>query len=200
MGLIYQIIFLSFEAEAHLLSGDLESAKALVIQAEQIFSRKKIIAPFAASCYQVARLMFNVKAYEKSLSENDRGTSEKLKNEIFSNSKTAVRKLRRIALRRTKTFRLIGEYYKLSKRKNAAMKWLLKSARNGESQRALPDLARTYMEIGRLLAGQNNGSSKAKAYFQKALALFKELELSQDIEKLEKIVSDFKYQPLAWKK
>jgi class 3 adenylate cyclase/tetratricopeptide (TPR) repeat protein len=200
MGLIYQIIFLSFEAEAHLLSGDLESAKALVIQAEQIFSRKKIIAPFAASCYQVARLMFNVKAYEKSLSENDRVTSEKLKNEIFSNSKTAVRKLRRIALRRTKTFRLIGEYYKLSKRKNAAMKWLLKSARNGESQRALPDLARTYMEIGRLLAGQNNGSSKAKAYFQKALALFKELELSQDIEKLEKIVSDFKYQPLARKK
>jgi hypothetical protein len=80
------------------------------------------------------------------------------------------------------------------------MKWLLKSARNGESQRALPDLARTYMEIGRLLADQNNSSSKAKAYFQKALVLFNELELSQDIEKLEKIVSDFKYQPLAWKK
>jgi class 3 adenylate cyclase len=193
MGLFYQIIFLSFEAEAHLLCSDLESAKALVIQAEQIFSRKKIIAPFAASCYQVARLMLNVKAYEKSLSENDRVTSEKLKNEIFSNSKTAIRKLRRIALRRTKTFRLIGEFYGLNKKKNAAMKWLLKSVRNGESQGALPDLARTYVEIGRLLEDQNNGSRKAKAYFQKAIALFNELELSQDIEKLEKIVSDFKY-------
>ena len=74
----------------------------------------------------------------------------------------------------------------------AAMKWLLKSVRNGESQRALPDLARAYMEIGRLLADQNSSSRKAEAYFQKALALFNELELSQDIEKLEKIVSDLK--------
>ena len=89
----------------------------------------------------------------------------------------------------------MGVYYWLIGKQKKALKWWDKSIRIGEHLGARPELARTYMEVGKRLLepkskhGALNGLS-AEDYLGKARALFEEMELAWDLQELEKVLPD----------
>ena len=188
------LTFLSLMTEAHLLSGDLEKAGVSLIHSDAIFYEQKIYAPFAISCYLVTRLMFDVEMLEHALSKDDPIAAERFKKAARERGKTAIKKMKRVALRRTKTFRLMGKYYWLIGKQRKALKWWAKAIQKGEALGARPDLSRTYFEVGKRLLEdgsrykQLNGIT-AQEYLEKARGLFEEMDLQRDLKELERVVS-----------
>ena len=87
---------------------------------------------------------------------------------------------------------MVGQYYWLiSKQKKAVQCWK-RAIEEGERLGARPDLARTYMEIGKRLLEEKskykelNGIS-AEEYLEKARNMFEEMDLQWDLDELEKV-------------
>ena len=92
-------------------------------------------------------------------------------------------------------FRLIGSYYWLIANQNKAVKWWKRAIEETGRFGARPDLARTYMEIGKRFLEEKskfkelNGIS-AEGYLEKAREMFQEMDLQWDLDELDKITSD----------
>jgi hypothetical protein len=73
-----------------------------------------------------------------------------------------------------------------------AIKWWRRTIEEGERLGARPDLARTYMEIGKRFLEEKskykelNGIT-AEEYLKKARVMFQEMELQWDLDELDKI-------------
>ena len=83
-----------------------------------------------------------------------------------------------------------GMYYGLFNKPDRAFKWLAKSIAVGEKLGARPELARTYVEMGKRMQGASAGlfarkGLTAEDYFGKARAMFAEMGLQRDLDKLE---------------
>ena len=93
---------------------------------------------------------------------------------------------------RTRALRLMGQYHWLiDKQKNAAKFWG-KSISEGKLLGARPDLARTYMEIGKRLMEEKSkykelNGIKAAEFLEKARTIFQELDLQWELDELNKI-------------
>ena len=99
-----------------------------------------------------------------------------------------------MAAYRPEVFRLAGRYYWLIGRQNKAIKWWKQSIEEGEWLGARPDLARTYMEIGKRFLEEKskykelNGIS-ATEYLEKARPMFQGMDLQWDLDELDKITA-----------
>jgi len=92
------------------------------------------------------------------------------------------------------SFGSIARYHWLTGRQNRAFKLWRKAIEEGKRLGALPDLARTYMEIGkRLLEEKSNyeelNGITAEEYLDKARSMFQEMDLQWDLDELDKIVA-----------
>ncbi len=92
---------------------------------------------------------------------------------------------------RTKTFKLMGDYYWLMDKQEKALKWWGKAIKEGERLGARPDLSRTYFEVGKRLLDPENKHTKlngidANGYLEKAGTLFEEMGLEQDMDDLKR--------------
>ena len=87
--------------------------------------------------------------------------------------------------------RLMGTLNWLKNKQKNALKYWEKSIEIGMLLGARPELARTYMEVGKRLSSEKskyhqlNGISHEE-YLDKAEVLFKEMDLEWDLEELEK--------------
>ena len=78
---------------------------------------------------------------------------------------------------------MVGCYYRLIGKQNKAVKWWKKAIEEGEQLGTRPELARTYMEIGKRLLEEKNKHKElnrisAEEYLEKARAMFQEMELN----------------------
>ena len=95
---------------------------------------------------------------------------------------------------RPETFLLVGRYYWLLSKQNKSFKWWKRALQEAERLGARPDLARTYMEIGKRLLEEKskykelNGIS-AEEYLEKARTMFQEMDLQWDLDELDKIMA-----------
>ena len=109
--------------------------------------------------------------------------------------KAAVKNSMKFAGDRTEVFKLMGVYYWIIGKQKKALIWWNKSINVGEQLGAHPELARTYMEVGKRLREQKSkyeqlNGIQAEEYLGKARALFQEMELEWDLEQLDKITGD----------
>ena len=98
----------------------------------------------------------------------------------------------KVAQHRTESYRLMGAYNWLINRQKAALKWWKKSIQEGENLGARPELARTYMEVGKRLLGPESkykelNDVKAEEYLDKAKTMFEEMDLQWDLDELAKL-------------
>jgi len=88
----------------------------------------------------------------------------------------------------------MGSYYWLVGRHNRAIRWWNRAIKEGERLGARPDLARTYMEIGKRFLEKDsrykelNGISP-QGYLEKARTMFHEIDLQWDLDELDRIVA-----------
>ena len=111
---------------------------------------------------------------------------------LLYRTQRGIKTLRKYAIYKTKSLRLMGNYYWLIEKQNKAFKWWKNAIKKGEQLEALPDLARTYFEVGKSLLDPkskctNLNGITAQQYLEKSRILFEEMDLQWDLEELERI-------------
>lgn len=175
------LICTGLKAHIQVLQVDTEGAEKSLQEAEEIVSQEKQIVPWYINSYHLGRFLFDLYKLEKSVDSNNKPDLQELIKKAFQSGKAALKTAAKCAIIRTETFRLMGRYYWLMADRKKALSWWDKSIKTGEHQGARPDLARTYMEVGKRLAGEKLNGIGAEEYLKKARILFEKLELDSDL-------------------
>jgi hypothetical protein len=139
-----------------------------------------------------SRFLFYLAQLENAVAAADKAAILELKYKTARHGKQALNLARRYAPLKTEAFKLMGTYCWLIGKPRQARRWWEKSIHLGEQLGARPDLARTYMEVGKRLSEKASrmvelNGLRAEQYFEKAEALFQEMALTWDLEELGKI-------------
>jgi tetratricopeptide (TPR) repeat protein len=198
---IFLLSFNGLKANIQVLQGDmeqaeesLERAKQLLEGMQQLVLRKRMVTPVHISSYHLSRFLFDIYSLEKNTRGDDKLVIMQSKQEAGRSGKSALKTAAKCAISRTETFRLMGVYYWLKSRQEKALAWWEKSIRTGRQMDAAPELARTYMEVGKRLMEKKSkfrqcSGFKAPELLQKARQLFEDMEMEWDLHLLDKIES-----------
>jgi serine/threonine protein kinase/tetratricopeptide (TPR) repeat protein len=188
------LMIIGAKANMQILIDDMPGAEETIKQGEQILTEEKYIVPFYGSNYRLSRLFFYTVKLEKDLKAGSSSRTIRKQYGIKKIKKEALKNVAKNATNRVEVFKLLGVYYWLVGRHRKALHWWDKSIRAGMQLGARPELARTYMEVGKRLSAKEirfnelNGVA-AEEYIQKAELLFEEMGLQWDLGELEKIRS-----------
>jgi hypothetical protein len=130
--------------------------------------------------------------YENKSAENLSGKNDlhDLKKEIKKCIKEAVKVSDKVAEIKPEVDRFIGMYYLLKNNPRKGLKYFQKSIEFALHLGALPELGRSYFEMGKFLAQSNSKykNTSADYYLSEAKKIFEQLNLKWDIEKMGKII------------
>ena len=190
----HQLMFFGYKAEIQILLNNVEGAMEHLLQAKRIIDQKHFISQVYAVHYLVAQFMINICLLKRAIAATDKPDISTRRKTALHSGKTALKKLRKFAPYRTKTLRLMGEYYWLIGKQKKALKWWDKAIKKGEELGARPDLSRTYFQIGKSLLEPNSKTKElngitADEYLEKARTLFEEMDLQWDLDELDKVIA-----------
>ena len=190
---LYRINLLGLRAQIQILFKDLSGAEKSLDEAAKYYRKHAIVPPVYSSHYLRGRFSLDIVLLEKALQSNDKSTIAKYKKNLCKSYKNLLKSANKYAPRRTAIYRSIGLYFWLINKQNKAVNWWQKAIAEGERLGARPDLARTYVEIGKRLLDkksknkQLNGIS-ARDYLKKARGMFQEMDLQWDLNQLDEIL------------
>ena len=188
----FTIMFLGLKAQLQTLLKDYDEAKKSLTQVEEIVGKQGLILPFYLSRFFWARFFFNVNLLEEGIISNNKLDIAKYRDKAFKSGKKCFKNSKKCSFNRTCTLNLLGRYYWLVSNQKKATEFWKRAIEEGERLGARPDLARTYMEIGKRFLEEKskfkelNGIS-AEEYLEKARAMFQEMDLQWDLDELDKI-------------
>lgn len=186
------LIFVGVKANIQLLQGEIVDAEETLHQADGLISQENQLTPWHTNSFYLARFLLNLNKLEHSIKSPGKQGIKQAGKEAFHSGKVAVRTADKLAPNRTETYKLMGVYYWLLGRQKRALKWWDKSIQIGEALGARPELARTYMEVGKRLLEKKSKYNclkgiQAKEYLEKARVLFKGMNLDWDLNELDNI-------------
>jgi tetratricopeptide (TPR) repeat protein len=131
---------------------------------------------------------------EESIISNNKSTIAKHSRQARKSAKRLLQKSKKFVGLNAKVFHSVGRYYWLIGKQNKAVKWWKKAIEEGKQLGARPDLARTYMEIGKRFLEEKSkykelNGIKAEEYLEKARIMFQEMDLQWDLDELDKITA-----------
>jgi class 3 adenylate cyclase len=191
---LIRLSVLGQKARIQVFSNELDEAEKSIALADEIYRKHAIVPPTFSASYLTARFLFDFRSLEQSIHSNNKSSILKFRKQVRKSGKKAIRNAKKYAGHRAEAFRLIGLYYWLNTKQNKAVKWLKRSKDEAERLGARPDLARTYMEIGKKFIEEKskykelNGVS-AEEYLEKARIMFQEMDLQWDLDELDKIAA-----------
>ena len=190
----WKLTFLGFKALTEARLGHTEAALSTVNEGELLLARLGTVLPFFLTPFLLAKLQSCLQILKVSVRGGSRSDVLQSRKTAYRTARQAVHLSRKYAPYRTWILRLMGDYYWLIGKQRKALKWFDKSIKEGERLGARPDLSRTYMEVGKRLLEPHSKYSElngldAKAYLEKAEALFREMDLEWDLEQLDEIRS-----------
>jgi len=189
---IISVHYLGYKAELLILLKDYNGAERLLSQINDITSKQAVIPAMVAGPYLWSRFSLDMKLLEEAILYTNKSDYIKIKKRAFESGKKLLRNAEKTAIRRSDAFRSTGNYHWLIGKKGKAVKWWNRAIDEAMRLDARPDLARTYMEIGKRLLEEKskykelNGIS-AKEYLEKARTMFHEMDLQWDLDELDKI-------------
>ena len=190
----FQMNFFGLYAQIQILMNDYEGAEKSLRLAKDIYSKQSAVLPPFAIYYLYPRFNLDLKLLEVSINTNNELDVLIYSKKLGKSIKQLLRSINKTPFCRTESFREMGTYHWLIGKQNKAVKFWKKATENGERLDARPDLARTYMEIGKRFLEEKsrykelNGIS-AEGYLEKARELFQEMDLQWDLDELDKITS-----------
>jgi len=125
----HQLIFFGFKAEIQILLNNAEGTTKPLLQAKKIIEKRQIIPQVYAAPYLFAQFMTDIYHLKSAIAAKDKPDISARRKTALHSGKTALRKLRKFAPYRTKTLRLMGEYY-----------WLIDKQRVGRPAGFIPYL------------------------------------------------------------
>jgi tetratricopeptide (TPR) repeat protein len=175
-----------------ILMKDFKEAESSLSQIRTLISEIERVTPFHISSYLMSQFLFDLYMLEESINSNNKSRGSQLQKKAYRSGKAVVKNSMKVAGDKTEAFKLMGVYYWLAGEQKKALAWLNKSIKIGEQLGARPELARTYMEVGKRLLEKKSSSTRlngisAEEYLGKAEALFKKMNLDWDLEELDKI-------------
>lgn len=188
----YRLAHLGFKAHIQILLKDFNGAEKSLNQIDGWHGKQAFVPPPYASHYLYTKFSFNMELFEESILSKSKSIILKHRKNAYKSSKKMLINSRKYAVYRTGALKLMGLYYWLISKQNKAVKWWQKAVEEGERLSARPELARTYMEIGKRFLEEKskykelNGIS-AKEYLEKARIMFQEMDLQWDLDELDKI-------------
>ena len=187
---------LGYKAQIQILLQDLTGAEKTLKQIEEHYRKHAFVPPIYAVQYLVARFSIDIDLLEKSISYNNKSTYAKCRQNARKSCKHVLENSKKYAPFRSAVFRLTGIFYWLINKQNKAVKFWKKAISEGERVGGYPDLARTYMEIGkRFLENKSKYKEldgiREKEYLEKAREMFQAMDLQWDLDALEKIRQGF---------
>jgi len=129
----------------------------------------------------LSQLCIDLHHLERSILDNHASKRRTLNKKMRKTCKDSVHVAAKIADDRVEILKLAGTYYWLVGKQKKAIKWWRKSIIAGEKLGALPELARTYLEIGKRLKEPESryhqiSGLQADGCLEKADQLLKELD------------------------
>lgn len=183
-----RVLALGTKAKIQTLRGDLEATGACLQAADRVLESASTMPAWHMSAYHLGKLFSCVATLETLAREKER-PSAALRREVKRSVRAALRIARMVSVQRTEAFRLAGTAAMHLGRKREAMHHWSRSIEAGRALGALPELARTYAEVGQWLSvsGTTLGDGKsAQEYLGLARSIFEELRLTWDLDRLEK--------------
>jgi len=182
----------SLEASIHLLTKEMDKARASLDKADHIRSEVKA-APIQSSFFFRSQLEYDLRCLEDALRTGHREDSSKYQRHAFKSGKMLIKTCRKAALFRTESFRLMGVYHWLIGNQKTALKYWRMAIDEGECLGSRPQLSRTYAEMAKRLCGVKGDTKRPspiqmEEYVQKAKAMFGDLGLHQDFEELDSVI------------
>ncbi|MFC1823206.1 adenylate/guanylate cyclase domain-containing protein [Thermodesulfobacteriota bacterium] len=192
---LYRISSFGIKAQIQILLKDLSGAEKSLNQAEEYYKKHEIVPSMYSSFYLRKRFSLDIILLEESFRSNNKSAIAKYRQNAGKSKKNALKNSKKYAPFRTAVFRSTGLYYWLINKQNRAVKWWQKAIAESKRLGTRPDLARTYMEIGKRLLEEKSKFKEldgisAIEYLKKAREMFQEMDLQWDLDELEKIVSD----------
>ena len=191
----YRMSSLGIKSLIHIFLKDFAEAEKALNQAEEYYKKQDLVIALYAAPYLFARFSFDIERLEESILSSNKSTIYKCRHNAGKSSKNVLKNSKKYAPFRTAVFRLTGLYYWLINKQKKAVKWWQKAIEEGERIGARPDLARTYMEIGKRFLEKKSKYKElnnigAKEYLEKARTMFQDMDLQWDLDELDKIASD----------
>jgi tetratricopeptide (TPR) repeat protein len=189
---LWSIFVLGMKTYVQILLNDIEGAQESLLQTKELVSREKRILPLYINNHLMSQFFFDIYMLNKSINSNDKSVISSLQKKAYRSGKVAINNSMKFAANKIEAFKLMGVYYWLIGKPKKALAWWDKSINAGEQFGARPELARTYMEVGKRLLEKKSkfhqlNGIQAQEYLEKAKVIFQELKLEWDLEELDKI-------------
>jgi hypothetical protein len=162
------------------------------IEAAHRINMKTDIIPYHLGDLFTAQALIDLVGLCQTLPEGNRSERSRLYRHAAKSVKRCLKNAKKAACHLTEALKLTGCYYSLIGNDKKSMVWWSKAIQEGERLGALPELSRSYMEVGKCLQKSQckikelNGIN-ASGYLKKAETLFLEMDLQWDLEQLEQI-------------
>ncbi|MCP5050492.1 MAG: hypothetical protein GY940_25230, partial [bacterium] len=186
--------FPGMKSYIRILLKDIPGAKKALAREKEMAAREKRGAPLYLSRLLMSQFLFDLYILEESISsgEPDKTKITRFQKNAYRSGKAVVKNSKKIVTEKTEAFKLMGVWYWLVDKQKKAFLWWDRSIRTGQHLDSRPELARTYMEVGKRLLEKKSRSRQmngiqAREYLNKARNLFEEMELTWDLEELDKI-------------
>jgi class 3 adenylate cyclase/tetratricopeptide (TPR) repeat protein len=188
------MMVLGSKAELQIWLNDFNGAEKTLNQTKEIFTKQNLVNPASLIFYFTSRFHLDLRQLEESIISNNKADIRKYGKQTSKSCKKLRQNIKKYAPQRALALRLIARYHWLMGKQNKAAKLWKEAIEEGERLGARPDLARTYMEIGKRFLEEKSKYKKlngisAKEYLEKARTMFKEMDLQWDLDELDKLAS-----------
>ncbi len=179
----------AIKAHTHILDGDFEKADRCLAAAENI--NLEMMLPFYLVEVYMSRFIVELVKLERA-GVSKLTNRQKAKTALRFGKKT-IRIAKKTVYNSVELYRYIGRYYWVIGKREKAFGFWQKSMQKGECMGTRPELARSYMEVGRHLLDRGcrktsfNGLN-AQTYLNKAKILFEAMDLQWDLDRLNAII------------
>ncbi len=182
--------FTGLKANIQYLQGDFAGMEKSLQEAAAMLTQEKRVTPWNMGRYALSRLLFDNYRLEKSVNAKDAKAVKQWSHAAKKSSAVALKTAAKYAPTRVETYKLMGVYYWLIGKQQKALQWWQKSIDTGERLQALPELARTYVEVAKRLSEEQAkvrelSGIPAREYVKKATEIFKTIGYLQELTGLE---------------
>ena len=192
VGINFALCLSGMRPYIQILMRDIKGAEISLLQIKELVSHEERIVPFYICNFLMSQFLFDLCILEDAIHSKKKPKIAPLQKKAYRSGKASVKNAMKYAADKTEAFKLMGVYNWLIGKQKKALVWWDRSIRIGEHLGARPELARTYMEVGKRLLEKKSkfqqlNGTKAGEYLKKARVLFKKMELKWDLEQLDRI-------------
>jgi hypothetical protein len=190
----FTLYFFGLKAELQNLCKEYNEAEKSLIQGEDFYRKQAVVPPMFTSAYLLARFFLDISLLEESILSKNKSSTSKYRKQASESGKRLLQNSKKFAGHRSEAFCLVGRYHWLIGNQKRGVKSWKRAIEEGERMGVRPQVARTYMEIGKRFLEEKSKYNElngiaAKEYLEKARTMFQEMNLQWDLDELEKITT-----------